>query len=46
MSQDRIEAVRLSEAMKPAWWKVRRRWIWRRVAQPADIERNLRAGLR
>jgi len=44
MTQDRIEqvAARLSEAMKLAWWKVRRRWIWRREARPADIERNLR----
>ena len=48
MTQDRIGqvATSLSEAMKPAWWKVRRRRIWRRVAQPADIDRNLRGPLR
>ena len=35
-------AKRLSEAMKPEWWKLRQRWRWYREARPAHIERNLR----
>ena len=34
-------AKRLSEAMKPEWWRLGQWWRWYREARPGHIERNL-----